>query len=65
MNIQKEIQIHHQLKNSQIINFLGNFKEGRFIYLVLELFEGPNLFSLMKKRDLKVEEIQSIFKQVV
>lgn len=63
MNIQKEMEIHSQLRGDYIIQFYGSFKEGKYVYLVLEFFDGPNLYILLKNRKFTLEQIKSIFHQ--
>lgn len=49
------MEIHSTLKGNHIIKFYGSFKEGKYVYLVLEYFDGPNLYFLLKNRKFTLE----------
>lgn len=48
--IKKEIEIHKKLNHSNIVNFINDFDDDKFIYIILEYCHNNSLAELIKKR---------------
>ena len=45
----KEIEVHHRLEHTNIVNFYAFTEDAKFMYLIMEYCSGGNLYDMLKR----------------
>ena len=65
--VANEVEIHWQLRHSSVLELYNYFEDSEYVYMVMELCDGGNMFEFLKERGgrLPEDEARSVMYQLV
>nr|CAG8439178.1 1738_t:CDS:2 [Entrophospora candida]CAG8443066.1 9623_t:CDS:2 [Entrophospora candida] len=64
-SLRREIKIMNTCNHHRLVKIFNTFHENNLIMIVMECMEGGDLFTLIQRRALKIEETRYVFTQIL